>query len=60
MFRLHCRDQARAKLMKAITHTPKKFASVVYRAGTKQGPSFDHVRDKFSKFDEGNLKWKSS
>ena len=57
MFRLHCRDQARAKLVKAITYTPQKFASVVYRAGTKQGPSFDHVR---YKFDEGNLKWKSS
>lgn len=54
MFRLQCRDQALAKLMKAIAHTPKKFASVVFRAGTKEGPSFDLVRDKF---DEGNLWW---
>lgn len=41
MFHLHCRDQALATLMKAMAQTQKKSASVVYRAGDKNGPSFD-------------------
>ena len=60
MFRLQYRDQALAKLVKTIAQTPKKLvirSSVVFRAGTKEGPSFDLVRDKF---DEGNLWWQGS
>ncbi|XP_044174434.1 uncharacterized protein LOC114951338 isoform X2 [Acropora millepora] len=41
MFSLHSHDQALATPMKAMAQIQKKFPSVVYRAGTQQGPSFD-------------------
>lgn len=37
--------------MKAMAQIQKEFPSVVYRAGTQQGPSFDFD----DKIDEGNL-----
>ena len=37
--------------MKAMAQIQKKFPSVVYKAGTQQGPSFDFE----DKIDEGNL-----
>ena len=53
MFHLHCGDQALATLMKAMAQTQEKSASVVYRAGDENGPSFD-FEDKI-KIDQGNL-----
>jgi len=54
MFQLHCRDQAVATLVKAMAKTQKKSASVVYRAGDKNGPSFD-FEDKIIIFGQGKL-----
>ena len=53
MFHLHCWDQALTTLMKAMAQTRKKSASVVYRAGDKNGPSFDF--DHKIKLDQGKL-----